>query len=539
VSSPRPRLLLPAVVGTLASASGIALTATSGWLIVQASFRPAILTLTVAIVGVRTFGLARPVLRYVERLWSHDAALRLLAERRAEVYAALVPLTPARLGPRRGDVLSSVVDDVDSVLDRELRDRLPVRGLVGVGTLTAVVCGLLDVRAALVVVAMTLTGLLGYALVRRATSRGERDAVTARAELSEHVVETAQVADELTMWQATDQAVGVVVGSSRRLAATGLRVALGLGLGRALAWLVSGLAVAAVAVLVAPRVSDGSLSAPVAALLVLVPLALAEVLVPVNDAGMAASRARAAQARLDDLTGRTPAVASPLAPHDPGPDTVLDLAQVDAAWEGTRVLQDLSLRVPPGGRIAVVGESGTGKSTLAALLVRFLDPCRGSVRLGGVSLRRLSLENVRGTVGLVDDDPHVFATTVAENLRLARPDADAAALDLAARRAGLGPWLDDLTEGLDTPLGDGAAAVSGGERARLAVARSLLADQSVLVLDEPTAHLDHASATLLADQVLRDDGGQAVVWITHEPIGLDRVDAVVQLDRPGRDVRTA
>jgi ATP-binding cassette, subfamily C, bacterial CydCD len=187
----------------------------------------------------------------------------------------------------------------------------------------------------------------------------------------------------------------------------------------------------------------------------------------------------------------------------------------------------------------VVGESGSGKSTLAALLVRFLDPSRGTVGLGGVGLRRLSFDDVRRTVGLVDDDPHVFATTVAENVRLARPTADDAGVEAAVRRAGLGPWLDDLTDGLDTRLGDGGAAVSGGERARLAVARSLLADQRVLVLDEPTAHLDHASATLLAEQVLRKDGGRSIVWITHEPIGLDRVDTVVQLDQPRRDVRSA
>jgi ATP-binding cassette subfamily C protein CydCD len=151
----------------------------------------------------------------------------------------------------------------------------------------------------------------------------------------------------------------------------------------------------------------------------------------------------------------------------------------------------------------------------------------------------LSLDDVRRTVGLVDDDPHVFATSVAENLRLARPEADDRALEDAVRRAGLGPWLDGLTEGFDTRLGDGGAAVSGGERARLAVARSLLAGQKVLVLDEPTAHLDHASAALLAEQVLRDDGGQTVVWITHEPIGLDRVDTVVHLDRPRGEVRSA
>ena len=538
-SPTRVRLWLPAVLGALASASGVALTATSGWLIVQASTRPAVLTLTVAIVGVRTFGLARPLLRYAERLRSHDTALHLLATRRAAVYEALVPLTPARLGPRRGDVLASVVDDVDSVLDRELRDRLPVRGLLGVGALAAVGTGLLDLQAGLVVAATTILGLTTYTAVRVATARTERDLVAARADLSDRVVEAIQVSDELVMWQAGERAEREVGTVAARLAARSIRTALALGLGRAVSLVGCGAAVATTALVVAPRVPTGGLSAPVAALLILVPLALAEVVVPVNDAAVAATRARAAEERLTALLDLAPAVVESAEPCVADEGGGLDLHRATADWGGRPVLGDLSLHVPPGGRIGVVGESGSGKSTLAALLVRFLDPVRGTVTLGGTSLRRLSFDDVRRAVGLVDDDPHVFATSVCENVRLARPTADDADVEAALRRAGLGTWLDELTDGLDTRIGDGGAAVSGGERARLAVARSLLADQRVLVLDEPTAHLDHASARLLAEQVLRDDAGQAVVWITHEAIGLDRVDAVVQLDRPRRDVRSA
>jgi ATP-binding cassette subfamily C protein CydCD len=261
-----------------------------------------------------------------------------------------------------------------------------------------------------------------------------------------------------------------------------------------------------------------------------VPLALAEVVVPVADAAVASTRARAAQARIDALLAHAPAVEPPRDPAVPGADTGVDVVGVSAGWEGHDAFTDLSLQVPPGGRIAVVGESGSGKSTLAALLLRFLDPRRGGVILGGVGLPRLALDDVRRVVGLVDDDPHVFATTLAENIRLARPEAGDGEVESALRDAGLGAWLDDLTDGLDTRLGDGAGAVSGGERARLAVARSLLADQHVLVLDEPTAHLDHATAALLAEQVLSDRTGRSVVWITHEPIGLDRVDVVVRLD---------
>ena len=198
---PRPRLLPARCSAALASASGVALTATAGWLIVQASTRPAVLTLLVAIVAVRTFGLARPVLRYVERLRSHDVALRLLAERRVEVYDALVPLTPGRLGRRRGDLLASIVDDVDSVVDRELRVRMPLRQY-------PLVAALAPLRGRTSCRRPVCSSPPPWSPQRsgRARPPGGRPrrarAVTARAELSDRVVETTQLAAELVMWQA-------------------------------------------------------------------------------------------------------------------------------------------------------------------------------------------------------------------------------------------------------------------------------------------------------------------------------------------------
>ncbi|MDO9498219.1 MAG: ATP-binding cassette domain-containing protein, partial [Nocardioides sp.] len=163
-------------------------------------------------------------------------------------------------------------------------------------------------------------------------------------------------------------------------------------------------------------------------------------------------------------------------------------------------------------------------------MLRFLDPITGLVTMGGTRLDDLALDDVRRRVGLVDDDPHVFASTLVENVRLARPAATDDDVEVALRRARLGPWLDSLPDGLHTWLGDGHAQVSGGERARLAVARSVLADQPVLVLDEPTAHLDHATAVELAHEILDPPGGRSVLWITHEPVGLDLVDRTIDLD---------
>lgn len=528
-SSGRLRLWTAAVLGGLATLSGVALTALAGWLIVRAAAMPAILTLTVAMVGVRTFGLARPALRYVERLWSHDAALRLLAATRVRVYDALVPLTPGSLGRRRGDLLAAMVDDADGVLDAELRVRLPRRSFVVAAVLATVATGALEPMAGAVTAGLAVMSAVAYAVARRGAARAETRLVTGRAALSEAVVETVRTADELVMWQAGPRALQTVDAAGSRVGDAGVTSARWLGGARALALLAAGVATAAVGATI-----DG-VTGPVAALLLLVPLALAEPVVGLADAGAAAARAAAASRRLEEVASRTPAVQEPERPRAAPRGSTVRLDGVDAGWSGRAVLTDLDLTLAPGEKVAVVGPTGSGKSTLAALLVRFRDPDSGAARLEEADYRSLALAEVRGRIGYVDDDPHVFASTVAENVRLARPGASDAEVARALRHARLGPWLDGLDDGLHTRIGDGGSEVSGGERARLALARSLLADLPVLVLDEPVAHLDAGMAGQIAEEVLAQ--GRSVVWITHAPIGLDRADRVITLEAPGPGTR--
>lgn len=529
------------VLGSLASASGVALTATAGWLIVQASAHPPVLTMLVAIVGVRAFGLARPALRYVERLWSHDAALRLLARRRVQVYNALIPLTPARLGRRRGDLLAAVVDDVDSVVDRELRVRQPARAYALVVAIAAAAAAIVAPGLAIMIgTGAAAAGAAGYWVARLGGSQWEARGIAQRSDLSALVVETVQAADELDAWQAIDHAADRVADKSSALAHSALRVGASVAVARLVALLLTGATVAATAVACAPLVSEGTLSGPSMALLVLLPLALGELAAQLADAGMFDVRTRAASERLRLLERTAPAVRDTVAETRTGDSSAMEVDRARGRWSATApVTAPASLLLEPGDRIAVVGPSGSGKSTMAALLMRFLDPVDGRVCLGGVPLNRLSLDDVRTSVGLVDDDPHVFATTLVENVRFARPGATDGEVLAALVSARLGDWVASLPDGLHTWVGDGHAAVSGGERARIAIARSLLAGHHVLVLDEPTAHLDHATAAELALEVLTGSRHRSVVWITHAPAGLDLVDRVVSLGEHDRAATTS
>jgi ATP-binding cassette subfamily C protein CydCD len=530
------------LLGAASVASGVALTATASWLITRASAEPPVLYLMVAVVGVRLFGLARPVLRYAERLVSHDAALRVLAEQRARVYDRLVPLVPGALGvagTRRGELLTAVVDDVDAEVDERLRVRQPRRAAALVAVATAGFAALLDPAAGAVVALGCAVAGLALPLAAGVARACEPDLVRDRAVLSRRVEQVLADGPHLVHWDAWRPALDLVDAVGRDLAGAAARSARGVAAARALPLLAGAGGLLLAAAVLGPRYPAGSATL---ALLVMLPIALVDAFTPLADAGALGVRTAAARARLDALADRPPAVAPGGGALVAGARPAVEVEAVTAGWGRGPVLRDLDLALRPGERVAVVGPSGCGKSTLAALLLRFVDPAAGAVLLDRADLRAVDPDEVRRVTGLVDDDPHVFATTVAENVRLARPDADDDAVAAALERAGLGTWVRSLPDGIATFVGEGHADVSGGERARLALARSLLADPPVLVLDEPTAHLDTATAEAIARDVLAD-GDRTVLWITHARTGLDLVDRVVALgpavtDEPARARRS-
>ncbi|MFZ2501389.1 MAG: thiol reductant ABC exporter subunit CydD, partial [Nocardioides sp.] len=526
---------LGTLLGTLSVASGVALTATASWLITRASEHPPVLMLMVAIVSVRTFGLARPALRYAERLVSHDAALRLLAERRARVYDALVPLVPGRLGRQRGDVLASVVDDVDALVDEQLRVRQPVLSAAGVTVITAGLAALVSPPAAGLVLALGAVAACSWWASRAMARPAQRRMVAARAALSSRVVGLIRDARNIVVWRAEGRALDDIDDIATELGAASRGSVLAASSGHLIIQLAAAAALPVLAV-VAPT---SAVTPAMLALLVMLPIALLDALLPVADAAVTRARTESAADRVDALIAATPLVTTPETPvATPQAPLTAEATALAGGWGPHPAFTDINFALPPGARLGVVGPSGSGKSTLAALLLRFLDPHSGRLLLNGADLRDLALDDVRRLTGLVDDDPHVFASTLRENLRLARTDADDDALLAALHAAHLDQWLSELPRGLDTHLGDGGQAISGGERARLAIARSLLADQPILVLDEPTAHLDHDTASRLADEVLgrppatdpaSPKAPRSIVWITHATAGLDQVDAVLDL----------
>jgi len=213
-----------------------------------------------------------------------------------------------------------------------------------------------------------------------------------------------------------------------------------------------------------------------------------------------------------------------------GMPPLIAATELTAAWAGTvPQVGPLDLRIEPGARLAITGPNGCGKSTLLAVLARQLDPTSGTYHLGDHDAVDLELGAARHVFAVLDDEPHLFASTLRANLTLARPGASDADVVEALGRAGLGPWFDDLSEGLDTVIGAGGRGVSGGERARLGLARGLLSQRPVLLLDEPVAHLDHATAEAVLGDLTRSTTGQSVVMVSHRSDGLQGFDRVIDL----------
>ena len=528
------------LLGGAATTCGIALTATSGWLIVRASERPVILTLLAAIVAVRAFGMARPFFRYLERLVSHDAALDDLARRRTAVYAALVPLTPARLGRRaRSQVLAGVVEDLTDVVEAEVRVTVPVLSSVVAGLLATLLTAWFAPAVGLVLAALLFVVAAGCWLAWWLESRSRDELLAARAEVVRVSDLVARQAGELRAIGAEASATHWLAEAHATLRSAVRRQSRGRALVAALLLLATAAATVAAARLADPVEIGGA----VAALLVVVPVAVGDALAPLVDTMRALARAQGSSARLAALLDQEPAVHEPASPvarvaHERAPGAgargpVVVLDAVTASWTGTTPqLASTDLHLEPGRHVAVVGPNGSGKSTLLAVLARALDPTSGRHTVDGTDVRDLTVADVRRHVAVVDDEPHVFATTLRENLRLARPEADDAALEAALVRAGLGHWAAHLPDGLDTRLGTGGRGVSGGERARLGVARAVLAERPVVLLDEPTAHLDHATATAVLDDVLDATGDRTVVLVSHRPEALERFDAVLDLTAP-------
>ncbi|WP_413452671.1 thiol reductant ABC exporter subunit CydC [Georgenia phoenicis] len=528
----RWRFVLAVLAGTAGLGSAVGLSATAAWLIARASQMPPVLELGVASVAVRTFGIARGVMRYVERLVSHEVALRGMATLRERVYTTLADApTDVVSGLRRGDVLARTGADVDAVGDVVVRSLLPaaVAAVVGVGTVTLVAWLHAGIGAVLAA-CLLLAGVAGPLLTVRAARLDELAQARERSELTAGAMAMVEGAAELTVSGGLPRARTALAGTERRLARAKDAAARPAALAAGTDHLAMGVAVLAALVLGVHATVAGTMEAVELAVVVLTPLAAFEGTALLGPAAVQLVRSAEAAVRVTELLDGASAPA-------PRPRTatvtepVLRARGLAVGWPRTgTVASGLDLELRPGRSVAVVGPSGIGKTTLLLTLAGLLPPRDGEVLLGATPAGELDRRAVSDAVVLTAEDAHVFGTTVLENLRVARGDVSAAEAVELLGRAGLGEWLAALPDGVDTLLDSDATSVSGGERRRLLLARALASRAPLLLLDEPGEHLDPATADrLVGDLLAARDSGRGVLLVTHRLAPLAAADEVVVL----------
>lgn len=526
----RWRLTRSVLAGSATQASALFLAALAAWLIARAWQMPPVLDLTIAVVTVRALGIGRGVCRYLERLATHDVALRGSTTARARLYRILAGGDPSAVtATRRGDLVARTGSDVDTVAAVVVRAIVPmavavVASLIAVVLLTAVV----PAAGAVLAVGVLVCGVVIPLVVARGAARAERESVEADAALTERVVTVVDHAPELLVaGRLEKELAGVREAADRRTEAIDRSAAVS-AFGPVAPPLAAGITVLCSILVGAAAYGSGALSAPLFAVAVLFPLAALEAASAVPDAAVALVRARAAARRVVALVdaagaagvdpnapdshpaqervtaGDTPAEEMPSAPPATPP---LRARGLRAAWPGGPVGMQVDIDLAPGDRLAVVGPSGSGKSALLATLAGLLRPATGSVTLGDRPIDALQPATVRRDIVYFAEDAHLFETTVLENLRVARGDLDTAEAEDVLEQVGLGSWLAGLPDGLDTMLIGGAAAVSAGQRRRLLLARALISPARILLLDEPTEHLDDADGLRLQRALLDPHSG--------------------------------
>jgi thiol reductant ABC exporter CydC subunit len=576
-------LVLAVLVGFFTIAASISLMSTSAWLISTAAIATSIAQFGVSVVGVRFFGITRALARYAERLVSHSLTFKLLANLRVWFYQSVEPLAPARLiSARSGDLLSRVISDIESLDNFYVRALAPPLVAIFIIFGMGIFMGTLSVSLGFTIVGFLLALGLGLTALTLILNRAPgQTLVEQRSRLRADLVDSVQGLPDLVAFGQQKTYFDKVQAAGSAYSATQTRLARLNGFQSGLSTLIIGLAAITMLYLTIPLVSEGLLPGVMLAVVVLGTMASFEAVQGLPQAAQLLEANLQAARRLFQIADSKPAVSDPANPLPRPASADLIIKNLSFAYlldteptefhretkkesvqsvksASQKVLENITLNLPAGRKIAIVGPSGAGKTTLGNLLLRFWDYTEGQIHLDGHDLNDYAQTDVRRMFSVVGQSTYLFNASLRENLLLANPSATQADLETACQQAELHGFIQSLPEGYDTLVGERGLSLSGGERQRLAIARALLKDAPILLLDEPTANLDPATESKIIptlhrllsvpasasvpiresvtksanvrESATKSVDNKSVLWITHRLIGLDQMDEILVLD---------
>jgi ATP-binding cassette subfamily C protein CydC len=524
------------LLGFLAIGSSIGLMAVSAWLISRAALISNVADVALAITAVRVLAISRAAFRYFERTVTHRATFRILSDLRVWFFAAVEPLAPARLEDyRSGDLLTRIAADIDSLEDLYVRVVVPPLVAALVTALAALLLGLFDPLLGVVLVLfLVLTGVALPLCSRWIGRQPSLELVATRGELNAVLVDQVQGIADLVAFDRAQRHRQEALDLGARLDRTGERLAIVRGLGAGLGALLASLAGITLLGIAIPLVTGGRLDGVYLALVPLAAIASFEAVQPLMQSMQLYDSTTAAGARLFELIDASPPVVEPVdpAPRPTAHDIAIRGLDFRYAPDLPLVLDSLDLSIPGGGSLGLVGPSGAGKSTLVDLLLRFREYEAGIIAIGGSDIRAYAPDDVRALIGVVPQHVHLFNATIRDNLALGNAWATDAQMVDACRIAQVHDFIETLPAGYATRVGEDGVLLSGGERQRLAIARAVLKDAPILVLDEATANLDPETEERLMDALSVWMAGRTTLIISHRPSVAARADRVIELEPP-------
>lgn len=527
-------MILAATLGFATIGSGIGLLMSSAYIIAKAALQPPFHELQLGIAGVRLFGLARGVLRYIERLVSHSTTFKILSGLRVWFYESLEPLAPARLLQyKSGDLLQRITKDIDSLENLYSRVIAPPLTAIMISALLWFLLGSFSPMFSITLLCFHAFAAIGIPLFTGHINRGTATKMAGiQAELQSTTIDFVQGLGDLMLFNRLDDHTEKLY----RLKTDELKLqrkqALIQRLHEPLIGLLMNSAVLALLWTLTPQVSNGTIDGIYTAVIIIAVMASFEAFLPLPDATHHLETSATAGKRLFEIIDTKPAVPSP---HHPErfPDVhSIKFENISFTYPQTftPTLSSLSLQIEEGEKVAIIGPSGAGKSTITGLLLRFWEPSQGDICIGDRSIRNLDPETIRKNIGIVSQKTYLFSTSIRENLLLAKPDADDKELKNSLTFAG----LSSFTTKLDQWVGQHGMKLSGGERQRMAIARMLLQDAPIIVLDEATANLDTVTEKSVIQSILGlcdKQPAKTLLVITHRLRDMAQFDKIVVLEK--------
>ena len=513
-------LVLAALAAFLTVASSIGLLMTSAYLIAKAALQPSIAALSVAIVGVRFFGIARGIFRYLDRLISHEMTFRLLARIRVWFYESLEPRVPSQTLTRKsGDLLTHMIADVNSLEGFYVRVLAPPLVAMLIALLSAILLGGFSwIFSGILLGAFVLAGVVVPLAFQGRAQRLSRDIIHGRTRLQQQTLDLVQGRDELQLFNQTDTFLNDLQQTSQRLVTSQHQLKTLIANQRSLVTLILNVTLLAMLVIAIPQIQANLLDGVFLAVIVMGTMAAFEVLAPLPTMAQDLHQSLQSADRLLQIEAQP----EPSVTMEASTSHAIEFDHVTFQYDDTPVLRDISLAIAPGQKVAIVGPSGSGKSTLINLILGHWQPAQGDIWLQGDILDSNAISN---HIAVTAQRPYFFNTTFMENLTLAQPDAEPEAIKHVLDRVQLTSLVQSLPQGLNTWLGEHGHRLSGGEQQRLALARALLTDAPIQVFDEPTAHLDPDTEKKILETLLHQPD-RTVLLLTHRLIGLDQVDRI-------------